>query len=68
MSPAAPKQMICLRVRLNATLFFTLVKSFGTLTYAILSHLQLSSAGEGGQLLFLSFDFPFKQFFKINDC
>ena len=31
-----PIQISCLLVRLNATLFFTFVKSFGTLTYAMI--------------------------------
>ena len=35
-----PKQISCLFVRLKSTLVFTLVKSLGTLTYAISFHLR----------------------------
>lgn len=35
MNPATEKQMSCRRVRLNATLVFTLLKSFGTDTKGI---------------------------------
>ena len=34
---ASEKQISCLLVRLNMTLFFTLVRSLGTCTYAIAS-------------------------------
>ena len=38
MAAAADRQISCLFVRFNTTLFFTFVRSFGTLTNAIKSH------------------------------
>ena len=56
MAAAADRQISCLFVRFNTTLFFTFVRSFGTLTNAIKSHAGATYPLQAAQ--FSDFSFP----------